>query len=93
MLRNLSEIYDTTRIASVRIADIRANMLRTDSARYGIKTLFKRPPIECPLSSKLIVRSGSTRADRISGRSVLIVSTLRECPDVCTFVLMQMDAQ
>lgn len=59
MLRNLSEIYDTTRIASVRIADIQANMSRTDSARYGIKTLFKRPPIECPLSSNLIVRSGS----------------------------------
>jgi hypothetical protein len=59
VLRNLSEIYDTTRIASVRIADIQANMSRTDSARYGIKTLFKRPPIECPLSSNLIVRSGS----------------------------------
>ncbi|CAG9260274.1 hypothetical protein PCAR4_50004 [Paraburkholderia caribensis] len=64
MLCNLSEIYDTTRIASVRIADMQANMSRTDSARYGIKTLFKRPPIECPLSSNLIVRSGSITARR-----------------------------
>ena len=66
MLRNLSEIYDTTRIASVRMADIQANMLRTDSARYGIKTLFKRPPIECPLSSNLVVRFGS----RVCGNSI-----------------------
>ena len=77
MLRNLSEIYGTTRIASVRMADIQANMLRTDSARYGIKTLFKRPPIECPLSSNLVVRFGSaTEVGGAARRRSIIVELL-----------------